>query len=177
MRRTTYIPLAAACAALMALAAGGPAAAQEKKGDVTLKVGKVKDLLAEIGRHKGKVVVVDFWADFCIPCKQEFPNLVRLHNTRAGDGLVAISATVDDPEDKELALKFLKQQKATFFNILVENPTDAQNHWDFTAVPAVAVYGRDGKLARVFTNDDPKNQFTYKDVEAFIEPMLKQGKK
>jgi len=142
---------------------------------VAIKVGKLADLTKYIESNQGKIVIMDFWGDFCIPCKKEFPNLVRLHNQHVKDGLVCVSVSVDPIEDKDNALKFLKEKKATFFNILLDEEPDIwQTKWGFVAVPAVVVYGRDGKIAKKFTYDDPKNQFTYEDVEKFLKPLLEK---
>jgi len=143
--------------------------------EVVLKVGKTADLVKYIQAQKGKIVIMDFWGDFCIPCKKEFPNLVRLHNQHAKDGLVCVSVSVDLIEDKDKALKFLKDKKATFHNILLDEEPDVwQTKWKFIAVPAVVVYGRDGEIAKKFTYDDPNNQFDYQDVEKFLKPMLEK---
>jgi len=142
--------------------------------EVDLKVVKLDALNEAVAKHKGKIVVVDFWATFCIPCKEEFPNLVKLHRERARDGVVCVSVTVDDPDDKAAALKFLRQQKATFQNFLLdESPEKYQKHFGFGAVPVVLVYGKDGKLVKKFNGDKPENAFTYKDVRKLVESLLK----
>lgn len=142
--------------------------------EVTLKQVDVDGFLAEVAKHKGKVVVVDFWADFCIPCKKEFPNLVKLHQKHNKHGLTAMSVSFDDPEDKELTMKFLQNQEAAFPNLIVEDSTPFQEKWDFTAIPTTLVFGRDGKLAKKFSWDNPDDQFTYEDVEKFVEPLVKK---
>lgn len=158
----------AAC--LLALLIAVPARGEE----VTLTPGKLADLEKFVATHKGKVVVVDFWADYCVPCKKEFPNLVRLHQERAKDGLVCASVTVDEPEDREKALAFLKRQNATFFNMAFDEKYEVwQDKFGVAAVPMVLVYGKDGKLAKAFSVDDPKNQFQYSDVEKMIDTLLK----
>jgi thiol-disulfide isomerase/thioredoxin len=166
------IPVAAVMS-LALLTGAEPVKVEQKKA-------KLDAITAAIAKHKGKVVIVDFWGDFCIPCKKEFPNLVRLHNEHAKDGLVCVSVAVDDPDDADAAasgLKFLQKQKATFENYLIdEKPEVWQKNWGFAAVPAVMVYGRDGKIAKKFTFDDPNNQFTYKDVEKFVLPLLEEKK-
>src|SRR4051794_31425003 len=53
-----------------------------------------------IKQNKGKVVLIDFWADFCVPCKKAFPQLVQTHGKFAKDGLVVLSVNLDDPSDK-----------------------------------------------------------------------------
>jgi thiol-disulfide isomerase/thioredoxin len=161
--RMLFVP-----AALILFTAPG-ASAEDK---VQLEVVKLDALKSVVAKHKGKVVVVDFWATFCIPCKKEFPNLVQLHKDRAGDGVVCISVTVDDSEDSEKALKFLNQQRASFSNYLLDAPAaDYQKEFGFEAVPCVLVYDKDGKLAQRFTNS--KKEFTYADVRKVVEPLLK----
>lgn len=133
----------------------------------------VAGLEKAIAGHKGKVVVVDFWADYCIPCKEEFPNLVRLHKELTGDGLVAVSVSVDDTDAKAKVLKFLQDQKAAFENFII--PQGVQEKYDFAGVPCVAVYGRDGKLVKLFNGDPPRPPYKYTDVEPLVRELL--GKK
>jgi thiol-disulfide isomerase/thioredoxin len=152
------------------------APAPETKGEVTLKVVKYDGLTEAIRAHRGKVVVLDVWASWCLPCKQEFPHLVELHRTYAADGLVCISVSVDDTKEREAAaLSFLQKQKATFPNYRLDEEGDFLNDkWDFKGIPVVLVFDRDGKRAATFTNDDPDNQFEYdRDVVPLVRKLLK----
>lgn len=149
-------------------------AAEPQAGNVTLKVIKWPELEKTIASHKGKVVVMDVWADFCIPCKREFPHLVELHHKYAKDGLVCISLTVDDKDDKDKSLTFLKKQKATFGNYLIDEEAELwQKRLDVSAPPGILVYDRSGKKVKTFTSENP---FTYADVEKLIVPLLKEKK-
>ena len=108
-----------------------------------------------------------------MPCKEEFPNLVKLHQERGRD-VACISVAMDDADDKAAAVKFLKQKKATFENYLRDEPDEVyQKKFDFVPLPAVLVYGRDGKLVKRFNGDKPANAFTYKDVRQLVETLLK----
>ncbi len=64
------------------------------------KIVKFDDLVRAVKAHKGKVVVVDFWDDGCGECKKEFPGLVKLHKEQAAAGVVCISVSLDEVEDK-----------------------------------------------------------------------------
>jgi len=146
----------------------------QEKAEVTLTVLKMPQLTAALEAQPGKIVVADIWGTFCVPCKKEFPHLVELHRKYAKDGVLCISVSLDSPDDKEAALKFLKEKGATFPNYLLDEDTAVwQNRWKFKGPPAVRVYGKDGKLARQFDYDDPNNQFEFKDVEQLVQNLLK----
>jgi thiol-disulfide isomerase/thioredoxin len=164
----------------LALVVGLAAGASPQDGDQAepkLDFIQAKQLDEAIRAHKGKVVVLDVWANFCVPCKAEFPNLVRLHGKYAKDGLVCLSCTVDLKEDHARALKFLKKAGAAFpnYHFDFKENTEWQNHFDIYGPPTVLVYGRDGKLARQFVSG-PKEQFTYEDVEKLAVQLLAAGK-
>ncbi len=143
---------------------------------IELKAVKYDELTAAIREQSGKVVVVDIWASWCVPCKKEFPHLVELHSRYAKDGLVCMSVSVDEAGDQHAsALKFLQKVNAAFANYRIDEPKKVyQDKWDFNGVPAVFVFDRQGKRAGKFTNDDPDKPFNYaKDVTPLVEKLLK----
>lgn len=99
-----------------------------------------------------------------------------MHRKYASKGLAVISLSLDDPSDKAAiddAEKFLKARKAAFTNILLEeNFGDGFEKLKINAIPAVFVYGPDGKEVKRFTMDDPNNQFTYDEVEKAVVALL-----
>lgn len=148
---------------------------------VELKAATWEQLTEYIGRYKGKVVVVDLWSTSCIPCMREFPNLVKLQK-KFGDSIVCVSFNCDyvgikskPPETyHDRVLKFLKKQNATFLNVLCKTPSDELfDKIDLGSIPAVYVYGTDGKLANRFDNDEGKygDEFTY---EKHVIPMVEK---
>lgn len=150
-------------------------AAKPNDAPVEIQLVKYKQLAEAVKAHKGKVVVVDVWATFCIPCMKEFPHLVELHQEHAKDGVVCMSVSVDDPEKKELALKFLTKTGATFQNFLLDEEAEVwQKNWKVNGVPIVFVFGKDGAQAAKFDADDPDKQFSYKDVKAKVAELLKK---
>jgi thiol-disulfide isomerase/thioredoxin len=151
MRTATIL----AITGLIALVTPTPA---EPPVAVAVQVVKYDGLSALIKQNRGKVVVVDFWADFCIPCKREFPKLVALNNQHAKAGLVAVSVSLDDlTEDgaKDKVLKFLQKQQATTTNLILdEKPELWQAKLKIDGPPLVMVFNRKGELEQKFVDKD-----------------------
>jgi thiol-disulfide isomerase/thioredoxin len=153
-----------------------PAPAPKSLNPVQLTVVDYKQLRGILKAHRGRIIVMDVWAQFCQPCRRQFPRLVKLHHDYADRGVVCVSVSVDDPEERDSVLKYLKSKKATITNFLLdEDPSVWQDKWDITAIPAVFVYGVDGKIAARFDHNEPQNDFTYDDVEDAVDELLKRG--
>jgi thiol-disulfide isomerase/thioredoxin len=136
-----------------------------------------KQLQTRLVAGKGvKYTLVDAWATTCGPCKENFPHLMAMHRKFGDKGLSVISLSLDDPSDKAAiaeAEKFLKDKNAEFTNVLLdENFGDGFEKLNINAIPAVFVFGPDGKEVKRFTMDDPCKQFTYDEVEKAIAGML-----
>jgi thiol-disulfide isomerase/thioredoxin len=135
---------------LAALFLAAPALAD----DVKLEPVSLDGLKKAVEAHKGKVVVIDVWANFCVPCKEKFPHMVKLSNDFKDKGVVFISLTIDEPEDKAAALAFLVKNKATFQNFILEDkdrnekPGDAKLY--HSAPPIVHVFDQSGKLVESY---------------------------
>jgi thiol:disulfide interchange protein len=163
--------LPAGLIALLAAALAAPAESPTSDGEIVLKTVKWPDLEKAIAAHKGKVVVMDMWANWCVPCKREFHHLVELHDKHAKDGVDCLSLTVDDKDDADKALAFLKKQKAVFGNYLIDETAEVwSKKLGVSGPPAVLVFDRSGKKIKTFTSEDP---FDYADVEKVISPLLK----
>ena len=132
--------------------------------------------LARAGADKYKYTIVDAWASTCGPCKENFPHLVKMHEKYGKKGLQVISLSLDDTTDAkavDAAKAFLAEKKATFLNVLLDEELGVGfEKLNINAIPAVFLYGPDGKELQRFTMDDAKNQFTYDDVEKKLDALL-----
>ena len=153
------------------------APAEEKAGPVKLVPVKYQELLSTIAADgKAKLTLVDAWATWCGPCKENFPHVLEMHEKYAKLGLSVISLSLDDPtKPKKVAEAhdFLKSKNATIANyVLNETSDDAFEKLNITAIPAVFLFGPDGKEVKRFTLEDVNNLFTYEQVEAFVKDYL-----
>jgi thiol-disulfide isomerase/thioredoxin len=169
MRR---IPWAGLVALLVLFAA--PAFAADEK--VEVKVMKYDDLKDLVRKNKGKVIVVDFWQDFCTVCKKEMPRLIELKK-KYGDDLVAITVNLDDAGDKDKRSKnektLQKLQAANTINVLLdEREGVGEKNLNVTSFPTVFVFRQDGKYEKRYPED--KGKFDYGDVEEVVAGLLKK---
>lgn len=145
---------------------------------VAIMTTSIKDFQDRISHNKPgiKYTVLDGWATYCPPCKENFPHLVEMHEKFADQGLRVISVSFDDaesPDDIKKALAFLNEKKAAFENyVFSDGMAETYEFFDVNAIPAVFVYGADGKEVKRFTLDDPDNQFTYDEVEEYLKGLL-----
>jgi thiol-disulfide isomerase/thioredoxin len=159
---------------LLSAAAAPPSSAQAQDAAVDIKVVKFSGVEEAVKQNKGKVVVVDFWADYCVPCKKGFPHLVALHTKYAKDGVAVIAVNLDDPTDaaaREKAVKFLKDQKAAFTNLFIdpsEKPEDWFTRLRIESIPAMFVFNREGKLEKRYVDDVIKHD----EVEKLVTQLL-----
>jgi thiol-disulfide isomerase/thioredoxin len=158
---------------------GSPASAgSAAEGGVTLEKVKYDEMLRRIAANptKAKYTMVDAWATWCGPCKENFPHVVQMHEKYGDKGLAVASLSLDDPADAKAydeARKFLAEQKATFPNYLLDEETNAAfDKLNVNGIPAVFLFGPDGKEIKRFTGDDPNNQFTYDEVEKTVAGLL-----
>ena len=129
-----------------------------------------------VANSKVKYTIVDAWSTTCGPCKENFPHVIEMNRKYGPKGLAFISLSLDDPSDKNAvaeAERFLKEKKAVFTNVLLdESFGDGFDKLNINGIPAVFIYGPDGKEVKRFTMDDPNNQFTYEDVEKTVANLL-----
>jgi thiol-disulfide isomerase/thioredoxin len=110
--------------------------------DMPDQAGKKVDL----NQLKGKVVLIDFWASWCGPCKQEMPVLEELHKKYAKDGLVIVGVNIDNNPKK--MNNFLKGTPATF-RIVHDPKLRIAAKYEPNTMPSSYFVGRDGKIRYV----------------------------
>ena len=144
--------------------------------NITLRAVTPEGFKAALAQHVGRVVFVDFWATWCIPCRKAFPHTVALAAEHPND-LAVISMSFDDPDSYEDALTFLKEQNATFEYLSCSLGGGDES---FTAyeigdagLPYFRLYDKKGELVQVFKNDiDAGKGIDEADVHKAVKALL-----
>jgi cytochrome c biogenesis protein CcmG/thiol:disulfide interchange protein DsbE len=91
---------------------------------------------------KGKVVIIDFWATWCGPCRMEIPSFIKLQKDYKKKGLVIIGMALDE---KDKVVKFAKENKISY-TIVIGNDDITIQYGGINAIPATFVIGKDMKI-------------------------------
>jgi peroxiredoxin len=117
--------------------------------DLTLKdLSGVEQSLQSL---KGRIVVLNFWATYCIPCRQEMPDLAVIQNEFASLGVQVVGVSTDDVADRSKVLQFVKETKVNF-PIWVGASAEHMVRFGLgAAMPGTVVIDREGKIAKIIS--------------------------
>ncbi len=96
--------------------------------------------------YKGKVVMVDFWASWCKPCRKENPNVVRIYNRFKNEGFEILGVSLD--QQKESWVNAIEMDKLTWTHVsdLAGWGSSAAKLYGVTGIPYTLIVGKDGKI-------------------------------
>ncbi|WP_169975166.1 TlpA family protein disulfide reductase [Tautonia rosea] len=150
--------------------------------NLELKPVTYEELKAYIAESDAPLTLVDCWASWCDPCKENFPHVLEMADSFEDKGLKVIALSfdagteVDDIDEAQIkeAKRFLSAMDVS----KIENLRHGQllfesfEAFNVTTIPAVFLYDGEGNEVARFTYDDPDNQFTYDEVEAKVAELL-----
>lgn len=100
---------------------------------------------------KGRIVVLNFWATYCIPCRKEMPDLAAIQNEYAALGVQVVGASTDELADRNKVLQFVKETKVNFPIWMGATTADMIRFGLGAALPGTVVINRDGRIAKVIS--------------------------
>ena len=116
--------------------------------------------------HQGQVVLVNIWATWCVPCREEMPKLDRLYRDRQQEGFIVFGLS---DEDVDVQRKFLQRVPVTY-PLLTLNGKVPDIYQDIARYPAIFLIDRRGRLQPAPGPDQP-----FEKVEAAVDALLKNG--
>jgi peroxiredoxin len=114
---------------------------------------------------KGKVVILDFWATWCPPCKEEIPHFVRLQSKYKPQGLEIVGLALDLGGAKEV--RPFAEEHDVNYTMLIGNEDVAKAYGNVTMIPTTFVLDRNGKIVQRFIGYTAPEVF-----EETIRPLL-----
>jgi thiol-disulfide isomerase/thioredoxin len=139
--------------------------AKAKAAPLNYTIKDVNNVDVKLSSFKGKVILLNFWATWCGPCKAEIPGFVELQKQYADD-LVVLGISVDDPVDqiKPYAAKY----KINYPLLVGLGRDDVQDAYGpLYGIPVSFLIGKDGRICKKHMGIAPKAQFE-REIKALI---------
>lgn len=114
--------------------------------DAVLSLKDLTGAEQSLASYKGRVVVLNFWATWCEPCKKEMPDLAAIQNDYAALGVQVIGAAGDEAAEAAKVLKFTREFKVNFPVWVGATTDDMQRFGVGTVLPATVIISKDGKI-------------------------------
>ena len=125
----------AAAAPALTPGSGGPAPA--------LGLRDLEGRQFNLAAYRGKVVLINFWATWCEPCRQEMPSIQRLRDRLSGKGFAVLAVSVDEPDAR--VRQFVKQTGLDLTVVMDPGKTVTRN-WGVRYLPVSFIVGADGRI-------------------------------
>ena len=152
---------------LATVVCSSPSLAGELAPDFTLRDIDGKDV--KLSTFKGKVVMVNFWATWCGPCKIEMPHLDKMDREFEDKGFEVISISTDDARAASKVKPLIKRGGYGFTVLLDKDTTVVAQYNPAKTLPYNALIGRDGRIHKVYQGYNPGDEVEMRnDVEELL---------
>lgn len=129
----------------------------------------VDDKPFRLSEHKGKVVLIDFWATWCGPCRMEIPHLIELHKEYKAKGFTMVGVSLDQ-QGEAVVRPFYKAWNMNYPVVVDQAGEVARTYGGIRSIPTALLLDRQGRIVNAFVGYRPKEEF-----EAAIKAVLAKG--
>lgn len=146
--------------------------------DLSAFVGKeaelaLKDLFGveqRLSSLRGRIVVLNFWATWCGPCKKEMPDLAAIQNQYAALGVQVVGASADTMNEVKAVRQFIKDASINFPIWLGATTEQMLQFGVGPGLPATVIIGRDGKISALFPS-----VITQEEIKKHLDKLVAQA--
>jgi cytochrome c biogenesis protein CcmG, thiol:disulfide interchange protein DsbE len=171
--RRGWAPYAWMAAALVVMAlvwhfggrrSGGIAPASERKGMPELVMTQLDGVSWRMTEHRGQVVLVNYWATWCGPCREEMPGLVRLSGELGSKGLAIVGVATDDGGEERVR-RFVEELRVNYPIVMAGGLS--QMEFGLGGLPVTVLVDRQGRVAKTYAGAVRERDFRV-DVETLL---------
>ncbi len=166
LRRSLFAPALLAVGACLATFCSAAVAPLSTAPDFTLRSSLGQNL--RLLEQRGQIVMVNFWASWCGPCKVELPHLNKLYDKYRASGFVLLGVNID--EDPRLAAS-IAQRMGLKFPILLDSDKAVAKRYDLGTMPSTVIIDRDGKVRQIHLGYRDGLELTY---DKQVRDLLKE---
>ena len=121
----------------------------------------------QLSDFKGKIVLVDFWATWCPPCREEIPDFIQLQKQYGSKSFTLLGIALDD--EGATVVKPFAQKLGVNYLMVIGNTRVAAAFGGIEAVPTAFLIGRDGKILKTFVG--ARNKFEWEQtIQTALQP-------
>jgi cytochrome c biogenesis protein CcmG/thiol:disulfide interchange protein DsbE len=117
--------------------------------------------------HRGKVVVLDFWATWCPPCRKGIPDFVEMQNEYGKDNFIVLGINLDRGDDVGSMVEEFAKNYNINYPVLYHNPQIVMAYGGIQSIPTTFVIDQEGKVRQGVVGYRPKEFF-----KGVIDPLL-----
>jgi thiol-disulfide isomerase/thioredoxin len=140
--------------------------------EVDLVLNDLSGVEQRLSAYRGRIVVLNFWATYCVPCRKEMPDLAAIQNHYAAMGVQVVGASAETAQDKPKVMQFIKDTKLNFPVWLGATAESMERFGLSSALPGTVVIGRDGKVVAAF-----KGVIKLADLKKQLDALLASAEK
>jgi thiol-disulfide isomerase/thioredoxin len=135
----------------------------------------LKDLFGaeqKLSSYRGRIVVLNFWATWCGPCKKEMPDLAAIQNSYAAYGVQVIGASADTLAELNAVRQFIKETTVNFPVWLGATTQQMAQFGLGPGLPGTAIIGRDGKIVAIY-----RSVVTQEEIKKHLDKLVAMGER